>query len=207
MVDIIVAGIGTEVGKTVVSAIITTLLKGDYWKPIQSGEVDADSQVIAKLLPSECTVYPPTYSFKAPLSPHHAARLENQTINPARIIPPKNHRPLIVEMAGGILVPLSEDLLSIDLFKSWNAPWIIVSKNYLGSINHTLLTVETLITHQVEILGIIFNGEPNQDSENAILKISKIPLLGRLFPEKTMNQSKIQRYAKQWQRSGIHLLK
>ncbi|MDN3508792.1 MAG: dethiobiotin synthase [Candidatus Neptunochlamydia sp.] len=207
MVDIIVAGIGTGVGKTVVSAIITTLLKGDYWKPIQSGEVDADSQVIAKLLPLECTVHPPTYSFKAPLSPHHAARLENQTIDPDRIIPPETNHPLVIEMAGGIFVPLRENLLSLDLFKSWNAHWILVSKHYLGSINHTLLTIETLITHQVEILGIVFNGRPNPDSENAILKFSHVPLLERIFPEKTIDSSKIQRYAKQWQQSGIHLLK
>lgn len=141
MVDIIVAGIGTGVGKTVVSAIITTLFKGDYWKPIQSGEVDADSQVIAKLLSLECTVHPPAYSFKAPLSPHHAARLENQTIDPDKIIPPNTNRPLVIEMAGGIFVPLRDNLLSIDLFKSWNASWILVSKHYLGSINHTLLTI------------------------------------------------------------------
>lgn len=207
MVEVIIAGIGTEVGKTVVSAIITTLFKGDYWKPIQSGGIDPDSEIIAKLLPSDCIVYPPAYSFKAPLSPHHAARLESQIIVPGKIIPPDTTRPLIIEMAGGIFVPLREDLLSIDLFKSWKAPWILVSKHYLGSINHTLLTVEALINHQVEVLGIIFNGEPNPDSENAILKYSKIPLLARLYPEKIMNKSKIQRYAKQWEQSGIHLHK
>jgi len=207
MVDTVVAGIGTDVGKTVVSAIITTLFKGDYWKPIQSGEADADSQVISKLLPQECTVHPPAYSFKAPLSPHHAARLENQTIDPDKIIPPDTNRPLVIEMAGGIFVPLRENLLSIDLFKSWNTSWILVSKHYLGSINHTLLTIETLINHRVNVLGIVFNGKPNPDSENAILKFSNVPLLGRLLPEKKMNQSTIQRYAKKWQQSGIHLLK
>lgn len=208
MVDIIVAGIGTGVGKTVVSAIIATLLKGDYWKPIQSGRKDLDSEVIAKLLsPSDHKVYPPTYSFKTPLSPHHAARLENQTIDPDKIIPPNTNRPLITEMAGGIFVPLNENLLGIDLFKFWNAHWILVSKHYLGSINHTLLTIEALKTQQVQILGVVFNGEPNPDSENAILKFSQTPLIGRLFPEETINPSTIQRYAKKWQQSGIPLLK
>ena len=207
MVDIVVAGIDTEVGKTVVSAIITSLFKGDYWKPIQSGEVDADSQVIAKLLPSGHIIHPPAYSFKAPLSPHHAARLENQTIDPDKIIPPVTNRPLIAEMAGGIFVPLSDTLLSIDLFKAWEAQWILVSKHYLGSINHTLLTIEALKIRQVQILGLVFNGEPNPDTENAILKFSNIPLLGRLFPEKTINLSTIQRYAKKWQQFGTPSLK
>ena len=207
MVDIVVAGISTEVGKTVVSAIITTLFDGDYWKPIQSGEVDSDSEMVSKLLPSRHIIHPSAYSFKAPLSPHHAARLENQTIDPDKITAPVTNRPLIAEMAGGIFVPLSENLLSIDLFKAWDAKWILVSKNYLGSINHTLLTIEALKIRQVPILGLIFNGKPNPDSENAILKFSNTPVLGRLFPEKRMNLSTIQRYAKKWQQSGILSLK
>ena len=208
MVNIIVAGIGTEVGKTVVSAILTKLLKGDYWKPIQSGAIDTDSQVVAKLLSSSShTVYPPAYSFKAPLSPHHAARLENQTIDPRQIIPPQTNRSLIIEMVGGIFVPLNEDLLSVDLFKSWNARWVLVSKHYLGSINHTLLTIKTLKAMKIPVLGIIFNGDANPDSEKSILNFSKISCLARLFPEEIMSSSTIQRYTNQWEQSGTLSLK
>ncbi len=208
MTRFVVAGIGTDVGKTVVSAIFTTLFSGDYWKPIESGENDLDSRVIKELLePSKHIIHSPTYSFKNPLSPHHAARLENIHIDPQKIIPPKTKRPLIIEMAGGILVPLTLESLSIELFQAWTDKWIIVSKHYLGSINHTLLTIEVLKNKNISPLGIVFNGNPNPDTEQAILKLSKIPFLGRLLPEKKITPSIIKRYATKWQTSGIHLLK
>lgn len=207
MVNYIVAGIDTDVGKTVVSAIITTLVDGDYWKPIQSGDVDPDSDVVSRLLSPRHIIHPSAYSFKAPLSPHHAARLENRTVDLNKITPPVSHRPLITEMAGGIFVPLSENLLSIDLFTAWEAKWILVSKHYLGSINHTLLTIEALKRRKVPLLGLIFNGEANPDSERAILNFSNTRALGRVLPEKRIDLSTIERYAKQWQQSGIHLLK
>ncbi len=207
MADIIIAGINTGVGKTVVSAVITTIFKGDYWKPVQSGASDTDSAMITRFLSSNHKVHPPAYTFKAPLSPHHAARLENRIIHPEKIIPPITNHPLIIEMAGGIFVPLNESLLSIDLFKTWKAHWILVSKHYLGSINHTLLTIEALKKRSIKILGIIFNGKSNPDSEKAIIKFSEVPFLGRLLPEKSINLSTIQRYAKKWQQSGIPSLK
>ncbi len=208
MYKVVVAGIGTEVGKTITSAILTTLFRGDYWKPIQSGEKNPDLDVIAGLLSSsDHEIYPPAYSFKAPLSPHHAARLENIIIDPQKISPPLTNRPLIVEMSGGIFVPLNKDYLSIDLFQPWDAKWVIVSRHYLGSINHTLLTIEALKNRGVDILGIVFNGKPNPDSETAILKFAQIPLLGRLLPEKTINSLTIKRYTKKWKQSGIPLLK
>lgn len=196
---ILVAGSGTDVGKTVVSAILTTLLDADYWKPIQSGaEENSDSAIMKKWISSQ-RIHPPAYSLKAPLSPHHAARLENCTIDAESIIPPQTAHPLIIEGVGGIFVPLSAAALTIDLFASWNCKWVIVSKHYLGSINHTLLTVDALKQRQIPILGIIFNGEPNPDSEEAILNISKIPLLGKLLPETDLSQQTIQKYAKRWQ--------
>ena len=191
---IMVAGIGTNVGKTIVSAILATLLKGDYWKPIQCG--DEDTAIVEKWL--NTTIHPPAYSLKAPLSPHHAARLENTLIRLDSITLPKTTRPLIIEGVGGILVPLTPNTLSIDLFKSWDCKWVIVSKHYLGSINHTLLTIAVLKQLCLPILGIIFNGEENLDSESSILEISKIPLLGRLLPETNLNSQTIKRYAKQW---------
>lgn len=201
MHKIIVAGTGTDVGKTIVSAILVTLMKADYWKPIQSGaEESSDTAVMKKLVDTtRHSIHKPAYSLKAPLSPHHAARLENISINLDSIVPPKTTRPLVIEGVGGIFVPLNTKILSIDLFKSWDCPWIIVSKHYLGSINHTLLTLETLKHHGIPVAGLIFNGEPNSDSESPILEISQVPLLGRLLPEANIDQQTIQRYAKQWQ--------
>lgn len=200
MHKIMVAGIGTDVGKTIVSAILTTLVKGDYWKPIQCGdEENSDTSTMKKWLDSTYTIHAPAYSLKAPLSPHHAARLESTSINLDSITLPQTTRSLVIEGVGGILVPLTQKTSSIDLFKSWDCQWVIVSKHYLGSINHTLLTLEALKRLGLPILGIIFNGEPNPDSESAILDISQVPVLGRLLPEANLNPQTIQRYAKQWQ--------
>lgn len=207
MHKIMVAGIGTDVGKTIVSAILTTLLNGDYWKPIQCGEEEnSDTATMKRWLDTTMhTIHRPAYSLKALLSPHHAARLENAAIDLSSIIIPKTSRPLIIEGVGGIFVPLTTRFLSIDLFKLWDCKWVIVSKHYLGSINHTLLTIEALQRLRLSILGIIFNGEPNPDSESAILEISQLPLLGRLYPETNLNQQTIQRYAKQWQPTFFRL--
>jgi dethiobiotin synthetase len=196
-----VAGIDTAVGKTIVSMILTTLLNGDYWKPIQCGdEENSDTATVKKWLDTTIhTIHPPTYSLKAPLSPHHAARLENTLISLDSITLPQTTRPLIIEGVGGICVPLTSKISSLDLFKSWDCLWVIVSKHYLGSINHTLLTVEVLKTLCLPILGIIFNGEHNPYSESAILEISQVPILGRLLHETYLNPKTIQRYAKQWQ--------
>lgn len=197
---IMVAGIGTDVGKTVVSAILTTALDGDYWKPVQCGDEEhSDTNRIKTLVDiSKHQVYPPIYSLKHALSPHHAAHLENIAIDPNAIIPPQTIRPLIIEGVGGIFVPLTTTIHTTDLFKTWNCRWIIVSRNYLGSINHTLLTLSALKQLNIYISGIIFNGESNPDSEAAILTMTKVPLMGRLYPEQQINQKTIQTYARQW---------
>ncbi len=191
---IMVAGIGTDVGKTVVSAILTILLKGDYWKPIECG--NSDTETMKSWINN--TIHPSAYSLKAPLSPHHAARLENLSIERDSITLPNTKRPLIIEGVGGILVPVTTGTTTMDLFKKWDCQWVIVSKHYLGSINHTLLTIEVLKRLEISILGLIFNGDPNPDSEEAILEISKVPLLGRLLPEDHINLKTIQRYAELW---------
>lgn len=198
---IMVAGIGTDVGKTIVSTILTTLLNGDYWKPIQCGdEENSDTATVKRWLDTKIhTIHPPAYSLKAALSPHHAARLENTLIRLNSITVPQTTRPLIIEGVGGIFVPLTLKISSLDLFRSWDCQWIIVSKHYLGSINHTLLTLDVLKKLCLPTLGIIFNGEHNPDSESAILEISQVPVLGRLLPEANLNRQTIQRYAKQWQ--------
>lgn len=195
-----VAGIGTDVGKTVVSAILTTLLKGDYWKPIQCGnEETSDTAIMKQWLDEKMhTIFSPAYSFKVSLSPHHAARLEHTPIQMDSILLPQTSSPLIIEGVGGILVPLTKNRTCLDVFKSWNCQWVVVSKHYLGSINHTLLTIEILKKLSIPILGLVFNGENNPDSEEAILEISQLPVLGRLLPERNLNKHTIQRYAAQW---------
>lgn len=200
---LIVTGIGTDVGKTLVSAILATLLQADYWKPIQC---DDDTHTMRQLLnPENHAIHPPAYSFRNPLSPHHAARLEGVTIRPDSIVLPLTPRPLVIESAGGLFVPLTSRLLTFDLFHSWRIPWVIVSRHYLGSINHTLLTCDALKRAGCSILGIIFNGEPNPDSEGAILEITQLPLIGRLYPEARINQETIHKYAQRWKKPNMHL--
>lgn len=189
-----VAGIGTDVGKTVVSGILSLLFKADYWKPVQCSEED-----LVFMQKWAGQIHPSAYALKAPLSPHHAARLENLTIDPKKITLPKTTRPLIIEGVGGVLVPLTTNNTTLDLFQTWDCEWVVVSKHYLGSINHTLLTVVALKQQNIPILGLIFNGTPNPDTEAAILEITQLPCLGRLLPEAHLNQETLQRYAEQWQ--------
>ncbi|MCY3975087.1 MAG: dethiobiotin synthase [Simkaniaceae bacterium] len=204
---IIVAGIGTDVGKTVFSAILTEALEGEYWKPVQTGAGAFDTDTVSLLLSPERTIHPPAYSLKEPASPHSAAESEGILIDPDRIIPPASDRPLIIESAGGVCVPLRSDLLTIDLFKKWEARWIVVSKQYLGSINHTLLTVHALKAAGIDLAGIIFNGEANSCSEEAILAVSQVPCLGHVAHEQRIDASTIRRYAKQWTHFGTLLHK
>ena len=189
----IVAGIGTDVGKTVVSAVLTLILNGEYWKPIECG--DSDSRWMKQLLGKE-RVHPSAYRFESPLSPHHAARLEGRKIG--MITFPQTAKPLVIEGAGGILVPLASDFLSIDLYKTWPGKWILVSKHYLGSINHTLLTLSVLKAMHIKVHGIIFNGEPNNDSESVILERADVDFWDRLLPQPLITLDVIKQYGDLW---------
>ena len=191
MQRVIVAGIGTDVGKTVASAILATKLRADYWKPIQSGN-PTDSEVIAPWISGR--IYPSAYAFKAPLSPHHAAELEEKQILPIDL---PSRGPLVIEMAGGIFAPLTDTTLSIDLFQSWQAHWILVTTHYLGSLNHTLLTIEALAMRKIPLLGLVINSSPYPEGERVLLQ--RAPLLGRIYPEQTITKPLIQKYAASWQ--------
>jgi len=197
----IVTGCGTDVGKTIVSAILTVAFGGDYWKPIESGESDANR--VKQLIPPN-RVHDPVYRFKAALSPHHAARLEGVSIDCERMMTPVSQRPLIIETAGGVLVPLNGRQLAIDLFSGWKATWIVVSRHYLGSINHTLLTLEALKQRKIQPHCLIFNGEPHRDSEEAIMHFSGVTQFCRLFPEEVFTPIIIKRYAKIWRKQLTH---
>lgn len=197
MKKIFVTGIGTDVGKTIVSAILVEALKADYWKPIQSGtNISTDTNTVKQLISnSKSKFYAEAYSLKEPLSPHAAAALENIEIKLDNIHTPKTTNTLIIEGAGGIMVPLTNNFFILDLIKKLDAKVVLVIQNYLGSINHSLLSIEVLKYHQIKILGIIFNGDSQPSSENIILEHSKLKLLGRIYKESSINKEIILKYA------------
>jgi len=173
-----VTGIGTDVGKTVTSAILCKALHADYWKPVQAGGLDKTDSDFVKSFGVQ--VHTETYKLNTPASPHHAAALEGKTIDTEKIILPETNNRLLIEGAGGVMVPLNEQELILDLIVQLNVPVIVVSQNYLGSINHTLLTCEMLNAAGVEILGIVFNGASTPSSEDWILNFTDLNLLGSI---------------------------
>lgn len=187
----IIAGIDTDVGKTITAGILTTLLEGIYWKPIDCGA--NDTQTIKQL---DLPTLDPLYAFKTPCSPHYAAALEDRSIQ--LFDPPSHDVPLIIELAGGVLTPLTLTLSNIDLCSTWNAHWIVVSRHVLGSINHTLLTVEALQRRGISPAGIIFNGALDPCSEPPILTQTRLPCLGHLLLEPEINRTTLKKYAQQW---------
>ncbi len=192
-----VTGIGTDVGKTVVSAVLAEALHADYWKPVQCGGLDySDAQRVRNLVSNnKSQFYPETYVFKTPVSPHAAAAIENTEIDIDKFVLPNTQNNLIVEGAGGLMVPLNSRFLILDLIKKLNLTVILVSKNYLGSINHTLLTTEILRIHQVPVAGIIFNGIENKDSEAIIKHFSGLQVFGRVEYEDVIDKGFIKRNA------------
>jgi len=177
-----ITGIGTGIGKTLVSAILTEKLKADYWKPVQSGDLDqSDSLTVKNLISNAQTqIHPETYRLNHPLSPHLSAKMDGVEIELAKFQLPETSNSLIVEGAGGLMVPLNKEELILDLIIKLGLEVIIVSQNYLGSINHTLLTINTLKQQQIPIKGIIFNGEANIESETYILNYSGLICLGKI---------------------------
>ena len=194
---IVICGIGTDVGKTVVSAIVAEYFKASYWKPVQSGDIENSDSVKVKRLTENVTVLEEKYKLTEPLSPHESARIDNVTIDINNFSIPEVNTNLIIEGAGGLMVPFNYDGdVYLDLFEKWNLPVIVVSRNYLGSINHTLLTVNALKQRNIPILGIIFSGESNQASEKVILAATKINCLARIPEATELNKDFILEQAK-----------
>ncbi|TIM54107.1 dethiobiotin synthase [Mesorhizobium sp.] len=182
MSAIVVTGTDTGIGKSVVAAGLAGLLGAAYWKPVQSGlDGETDSQVVARLaqLPPE-RILPEAWRLTKPLSPHRAAELEGVTIDPDHLVLPKIERPLIVEGAGGLMVPLNRKTLFIDVFARWQAPVVLCTRTALGTINHTLLSIETLRRRDVPLLGVAFIGEAMPDTECTIAGMGDVRVLGRL---------------------------
>ena len=193
----IIAGIGTEIGKTFISSILTETLQADYWKPIQSGALDfTDTDTVRSLISNDKTVFhPETYRLNQPMSPHAAAAIDGVEIELSKFQLPKTDNHLIIELAGGIMVPLNDRETNLDLIKKLNLPIILVSQNYLGSINHTLLSVEILKINNIKIKSLIFNGEQNKYSEDFILNYTKMECLGRVDFEENINKSVVKKWA------------
>lgn len=179
-----VTGIGTGIGKTIVSAIITEKLQADYWKPIQSGDLDqSDSLKIESLISNGKTIiHKEAFRLTQPLSPHLSAKLDQIELNIDKLQTPATSNTLIIEGAGGLMVPLNDQELMIDYIKSLQVEVILVSQNYLGSINHTLLSIEVLKSKNISIKGLVFNGASNNETERYIKQYSKLPILG-FIPE------------------------
>lgn len=197
MRKIFVTGIGTDVGKTVVSAVLAEGMGADYWKPIQTGAAfGSDSEKVKRLVTNGVTtVHPEAYRFDAYVAPHSAASAEGKAIDFDAINLPKTDKTLIIEGAGGLMVPINERYFMADLIKKLDAETILVSQNYLGNINHTLLSCEALKSRGIKVIGIIFTGTENTSSENIILANAGFPLLGRINREVSITPDVIKKYA------------
>ena len=201
---IFITGIGTDVGKTVVSAILCQWLRANYWKPIQSGDPDGgDSKTLKNLVShSSFEIFKEAYTFDAPLSPHAAAILEGKKIEVDSIIPPESKNPIIIEGAGGLLVPLNYRNETIcDLIIHLKAQVIVVVKEYLGNINHTLLTISHLKKNNIKISGLIFVGEELPHTMEIIEKTTRLPLLFRVPIFNELNKNTIVNFAKEIDRN------
>jgi dethiobiotin synthetase len=190
---IFITGIGTGIGKTIVSAALVEKLKADYWKPVQSGDLEtSDTLTVKKLISNKNSVfYPETYRLSQPFSPHKSAAIDGVMIDSAKFILPKTKNTLIIEGAGGLMVPLNNNFLIIDLIKQLGAEVILVSRNYLGSINHTLLSIYALQQQNIPIRGIIFNGLKDIYSKEFIVNYTGIEILGHLPEYDTIDKKEI----------------
>ena len=181
MKQFVVSGIGTDVGKTVVSAIVSEALNATYWKPIQAGDLLNSDSIKIKSLTSSVMVLKEVFQLSQPMSPHAAAEIDSVNIQLKDFKIPQVDSNLIIEGAGGILVPINnEGLTYADVFEFWNLPVLLVSKHYLGSINHSLMTAEVLKNRGVKVAGWIFVGEENKPTESIIISITQIPFIARI---------------------------
>ncbi len=183
MHTLFLTGIGTDVGKTVVSAIVTEALQADYWKPIQAGDLEnSDTLKVQRLISNTVSKFHrESYALQHAMSPHAAADLEKITIDVNAIQKPKTQNNLVIEGAGGLKVPINHHQTILDLIQP-DYKVIVVSRNYLGSINHTLMTIEVLRQNGIEPMGIIFNGEENRATQEIIIEMTQVPMITRIDP-------------------------
>ena len=182
--QLVVCGTDTDVGKTVVSALLVEGLGARYWKPVQSGlEEGGDRGRVQALLdlPTE-RIVPEAYRLAAPVSPHWAAEREGLTLDPDKLALPAGKGPLVVETAGGLLVPLRRDWLQIEQIQRWGLPVVLVARSGLGTLNHTLLSLEALARRRIAVLGLVLNGDPHPDNPRTLMELGGVPVLLELPP-------------------------
>jgi dethiobiotin synthetase len=199
---LVVCGTDTDVGKTVVSALVVQGLGATYWKPVQSGlEGGGDTGRVQRLLdlPAE-RIQPEAYRLAAPMSPHWAAERQGVTIDPERLALPAIEGPLVVETAGGLLVPLRRDWLQIDQIARWGLPVLLVARSGLGTLNHTLLSLEALARRRIPVLGLVLNGPSHADNPRTLAQLGGVPVLAELAPLDPLNAPALQTI---WQASGL----
>lgn len=176
---IIITGTDTDIGKTIFASALTHVLGATYFKPIQAGlEEETDTQLVTRL--SGQKVLPEVYRLNTPASPHVAAEIDDIEIDIDKLILPNIHGPLVVEGAGGIMVPITRHTTYLDVFANWNAPIVLCARTSLGTINHSLLSIQALKNYGCDILGIAFIGDENKDSEKSICDMGQVKRLGRL---------------------------
>ncbi len=199
---IVVTGIGTDVGKTVVSAILTEALKASYWKPVQAGDLEhSDSIKIQNWAPSG-TILTEAFRLTEPMSPHAAAAIDGVEIGERDLSIPQVEGNLIIEGAGGLMVPInSQGLTYCDVFQKWNLPVVVVSRHYLGSINHTLMTTSLLKQRNIPVAGLIFVGDEHPTTEEIIKTTTQLPIIGRVPIADTISREFIEEQAsrEEWQ--------
>lgn len=193
---IFITGISTDVGKTISAAIVVEALEADYWKPVQAGDLDhSDSHKIkAKISNRKTRIFENSYKLNTPASPHLAAEIDGIKIDLKQMVEPVTSNHLVIEGAGGIFVPLNANDLIIDLIQP-DYKVIVVSRHYLGSINHTLLTIEAIQNRGFEVAGIIFSGSENKATESLILNKTRVKCIGRIDEEPYFDQNVILEYA------------
>lgn len=192
---IFVTGISTEVGKTIVSAAIVEALKADYWKPVQSGDLEySDSDKVQELISNDKTIiHKNSYALSTPMSPHASAAIDGVVIELAQIKEPETSNHLVIEGAGGLLVPLNDTDTIFDLIQP-DYKVVVVSRHYLGSINHSLLTINALLARGLKT-AIVFSGDEHPTTESIILSKTGIPMFGRINEESGFDKNTIARYA------------
>lgn len=195
--SIIVAGIHTGIGKTMASAVLANALEYNYWKPVQAGELDfTDSDFVRRYGLSDSQVaHAEAYALKTPASPHYAAELEGREIQLEKIVLPNSDKPLVVETAGGLMSPLSREYSNIDLIVHLGLPCVLVISDYLGSINHTMMSIELLKARQVKLAGLVFNSDRVESSRQYIREKSQLPVIMELPNLKPITPQKVRELA------------
>ena len=198
MKGLFVTGTGTGVGKTVAAACLAKALGADFWKPVQTGwPEDDDAALVARL--AAVTTHPNTYRFRMPRSPHEAAAAEGAMIDLGRFRLPTTANPLVVEGAGGVLVPLNDAHTMADLMLCLGLPVVLVSSSALGTINHSLLSLEALRARGIPVLGVILDGPPDEPNRAAIETFGRVRILGHLPPVEALDEKAIGRLAVQFE--------